>query len=140
MPPWPYTMLFGGVLMTNGTPIEAASATRGARMSLALAALGPPTGALAFDPRDVTDDGAWAHQAVDAAAEELRAAGLTVTPQVVGGDPKHVLIDAARQFGADCIFIGAKGHSRLERFLLGSVSTAVAARAHCSVEVVRQAE
>ena len=27
--------------------------------------------------------------------------------------------------------------NRLERFLLGSVSAAVAARAHCSVEVVR---
>ena len=28
--------------------------------------------------------------------------------------------------------------SRLDRLLIGSVSTAVAARAHCTVEVVRQ--
>jgi len=35
-------------------------------------------------------------------------------------------------------FVGSAGFSnRLERFVLGSVSAAVAARAHCSVEVVR---
>lgn len=82
----------------------------------------------------------WARHAVDAAAEELRSAspGLAVTPLVHEGDPKRVLLDAAEHWGADCVFVGAKGHSRLERFLLGSVSSAVAARAKCSVEVVRQ--
>jgi nucleotide-binding universal stress UspA family protein len=53
------------------------------------------------------------------------------------GDPKHVLLDEAEQWGADCLFVGARGLSRIERFLLGSVSAAVAARAQCSVEVVR---
>ena len=46
-------------------------------------------------------------------------------------------LEEAERWGADCIFLGAKGHSRFERLLLGSVSTAVSARAHCSVEVVR---
>ncbi|MCA1575337.1 MAG: universal stress protein [Acidobacteria bacterium] len=41
--------------------------------------------------------------------------------------------------GANCIFVGSTGFSnRLERFLLGSVSAAVANRAECSVEVVRK--
>jgi nucleotide-binding universal stress UspA family protein len=35
------------------------------------------------------------------------------------------------------IFIGARGHNRRVRLMLGSVATAVVARAHCSVEVVR---
>jgi nucleotide-binding universal stress UspA family protein len=40
---------------------------------------------------------------------------------------------------AECIFVGSAGFSnRFERFVLGSVSAAVAARAHCSVEVVRK--
>jgi nucleotide-binding universal stress UspA family protein len=33
--------------------------------------------------------------------------------------------------------LGARGHGPRERLLLGSVSSAVAARAGCSVEVVR---
>jgi nucleotide-binding universal stress UspA family protein len=74
---------------------------------------------------------------VEAASQELRASGIIVTPVVVQGDPKHVVIDEANRWGADSIFLGATGHGRLERFLLGSVSAAVAARASCSVEVVR---
>lgn len=37
----------------------------------------------------------------------------------------------------DCIFLGAKGTRGIDRLLLGSVSSAVAARANSSVEIVR---
>ena len=78
-----------------------------------------------------------------AAAKELREAlgdrNITISSMVVSGDPKKVLLEQAEEFGADCIFTGATGFSsRLERVILGSVSAAVAARAHCSVEVVRE--
>lgn len=87
---------------------------------------------------DADDTGAHVgvHTTVEAAAEKLRVAGLTVSTIVKDGDPKRVLIEAADAWGADCIFVGARGLRRLERFLLGSVSTSVAARAHCAVEVV----
>ena len=78
----------------------------------------------------------WARTIAETAAEQLRAAGLTVSPVVQEGDPRRVLVEEAKQWGADCLFVGARGLSRLERFLLGSVSTAIAARAPCSVEVV----
>lgn len=76
------------------------------------------------------------------AVKELRAGlddkGVTVSSMVDAGDPKQVLVQHAKEFGADCIFTGATGfNNRIERFILGSVSSAVAARAHCSVEVVR---
>lgn len=74
------------------------------------------------------------------AAHQLGENGLHVSSVVRDGDPKRVLIEEAEKWGADCIFIGAKGHRFMERMLLGSVSYAVAARAHCSVEVVRAAE
>jgi nucleotide-binding universal stress UspA family protein len=79
----------------------------------------------------------WMQKQVEAAAEELRSSGLAVTPVITAGDPKQLLLDEAGGWDADCLFIGARGHNRLVRFMLGSVATALAARAHCSVEVVR---
>jgi nucleotide-binding universal stress UspA family protein len=79
----------------------------------------------------------WMQKQVEAAEEELRSSGLTVTSVITAGDPKQALLDEADGWGADCLFIGARGHNRLVRFMLGSVATAVVARAHCSVEVVR---
>jgi nucleotide-binding universal stress UspA family protein len=79
----------------------------------------------------------FARPPVQSAVEELRGKNLVATPVIVEGDPKQLLVDEAKRWEADCIFLGAKGRGRLERLLLGSVSAAVAARAHCSVEVVR---
>lgn len=75
----------------------------------------------------------WMQKQVEAAAEELRSSGLAVMPVITAGDPKQALLDEADGWGADCLFIGARGHNRLVRFMLGSV----APRAHCSDEVVR---
>jgi nucleotide-binding universal stress UspA family protein len=75
---------------------------------------------------------------VEASAEHLRKAGFDAYAEVKQGDAKKVLIEEAKRSGADCIFVGASGWTnRLDRFLLGSVSTAVANRAECSVEAVR---
>jgi nucleotide-binding universal stress UspA family protein len=49
----------------------------------------------------------------------------------------RILVDEAEIWKADCMFVGARGLSRIDCCLPGSVSTAVASRAHCSVEVVR---
>jgi nucleotide-binding universal stress UspA family protein len=67
------------------------------------------------------------------------ASDASVSKMLVTGDPKRVLVDEAERWGADCIFIGSRGLNRWERLLFGSVSTAVAARARCPVEVVRVA-
>jgi nucleotide-binding universal stress UspA family protein len=75
---------------------------------------------------------------VNAAAKKLEAAGLRAMTDVIEGDPKKVLVKVAEEWRADSVFVGATGLSnRFERFLLGSTAGAVAARAHCSVEVVR---
>lgn len=83
-------------------------------------------------------DHQWVRKMVEASAEDLRGAGLDVSAVVKEGNAKKVLVDEAKRLGADCIFVGSTGFSnRLERFLLGSVSAAVANRAECSVEIVR---
>jgi nucleotide-binding universal stress UspA family protein len=103
------------------------------RTTVVAAGIGP----WAEGGHDAEDDELGARRRVEWLAKTLREGGLAATPLLMEGDPKRVLIDVAEGWGADCIFLGAKGHSGIERFLLGSVSAAVAARAHCSVEVVR---
>ena len=62
---------------------------------------------------------------------------LNVTTEVLAGSPKRVILEDAETFGADLIVVGSHGHGTIERFLLGSVSQAVALHAKCSVEIVR---
>jgi len=83
-------------------------------------------------------DREWLDKVLAKSGELLRPSELSVSTETRQGNPKRVLAEAAEGWGADCIFVGSVGFSnRLERFVLGSVSAAVAARAHCSVEVVR---
>lgn len=77
----------------------------------------------------------WVSRMVAAVAE--KPTGVTISHLIKKGDPRQILLDEAEAWKADCIFVGARGLSFLERFLIGSVSAAVAARAHCSVEIVR---
>jgi len=48
-----------------------------------------------------------------------------------------LLLSEAENWGADSIFIGARGLGGFGLCYLGSVSSAVTARAHCTVEIVR---
>jgi nucleotide-binding universal stress UspA family protein len=74
---------------------------------------------------------------VEATARLLRAEGLNTTTVVVWGDPRLKIIEAAKEWSADLIVLGAHGRSGLNGFLMGSVSDAVAHYALCSVEIVR---
>lgn len=80
----------------------------------------------------------WLSALVDQAAAGLSNTGLAVEMHLREGDPRTALVQEAAHWSADAIFVGARGLGRFERLLLGSVSTAVANRAGCSVEIVRQ--
>lgn len=80
----------------------------------------------------------WVEKLADNALITLRGANIDATLHIHAGNPKQILVEEAERWNADCIFVGANATgSRVERFLIGSTSAAVAARAHCSVEVVR---
>ena len=85
----------------------------------------------------VVDEERRIKKEIDQVVSDLNAAGLQTTAVIKAEDPKRLLISEAESCEADCIFVGARGLGKLERWRLGSVSSAVAARAHCSVEVVR---
>jgi len=69
--------------------------------------------------------------------EKLEAAGLNAIITIRKGNPADEILEEAEAWNADCIFLGPKGARGIERLLLGSVSSAVSARATCSVEIVR---
>lgn len=82
-----------------------------------------------------------AEAAVNQAVERIESAGsseLEITTEITSGPAKDVILDKAESWGADLIVIGSHGYSGWQRFLLGSVSHAVATHAHCSVEIARR--
>ena len=84
------------------------------------------------------EDKEWLKDLLHSASQEFKLSNLKVSTEILVGDPRRELNKVAEEWGADCIFAGSIGfNSRFERLVLGSVSATVAARAHCSVEVVR---
>ena len=104
-----------------------------------------PTGIGRFIPpvvewtqQELQQEYKWIADLAGRAAQKLENTGLKVTTLILEGNPNTVLVSEAENWHSDCIFVGANAFgSRIERFLLGSTSAAVAVRAHCSVEVVR---
>ena len=80
-----------------------------------------------------------ATSAVKVPREILLRAGkkLSDDHEVPVGEPRIIILDAAKLWGADLIVLGSHGRHGMDRVLLGSVSEAVAIHAHCSVEVIR---
>jgi len=76
-------------------------------------------------------------RSINSAEQVLASAGLKATAEVLSGNPKKVIMEEAKKWNADLIVVGSHGRRGFKRFLLGSVSEAVAMEAHCSVVVVR---
>ncbi len=80
----------------------------------------------------------WVETLAAEALQTLRNAGLSAALRVCSGNPRLVLVQEAEKWQADSIFVGAKSFQSQFQFpTLGCVSSAVASRASCSVEVVR---
>ncbi|HEX7321585.1 MAG TPA: universal stress protein [Mycobacterium sp.] len=62
------------------------------------------------------------------------AGSLRVDAETAAGPTVPTLVDLSKQ--ADLLVVGCRGHGRLRRSLLGSVSSAVVRHAHCPVAVI----
>jgi nucleotide-binding universal stress UspA family protein len=67
----------------------------------------------------------------------FQGADVTVTHELREGHLGESIVQFAREQEADMVVLGARGHSRVSRILLGSTSDYVATHAPCSVLVVR---
>ena len=83
---------------------------------------------------------AW--RCVTAGADKLAGCGLQVYSDVpaLQDRPHCVILKEAEAWHADMIVVGSHGRTGFDRFVMGSVSEAVALHAKCSVEVVRKPE
>lgn len=70
-------------------------------------------------------------------AAQLRDLGMEADSVSVTGDPKSEIIRNAKDWDADLLVVGSSGHSKLERWMLGSVSRGIATDAPVSVLVVK---
>jgi nucleotide-binding universal stress UspA family protein len=96
---------------------------------------GPMAGHDAVESRNQSFDRAkWL---VSKTSEQLERAGFRTSVTTPDMDPRHAIVDCAREWGADLIILGSHGRRGLDRLLLGSVAESVVRHAPCSVEVVR---
>ena len=80
-----------------------------------------------------------ARSAVHAAKDILCHASVTLAEgdSVRLGETRGAILEAAKDWGAHLILLGSHGRRGFNRFVMGSVSEAVAIHASCSVQVVR---
>jgi nucleotide-binding universal stress UspA family protein len=79
--------------------------------------------------------------AIDVLARDQRRfeeAGFSVQTYAREGDPADTILDVAGEVKAGLIAVGARGHSGLRRFMLGSVSSKLAHHTPTSLLIVRE--
>jgi nucleotide-binding universal stress UspA family protein len=78
-----------------------------------------------------------ARDMVERVAAQLELKGFHPSVSTPDADPRHAIVEAAREWPADLIVIGSHGRKGLDRLFIGSVAESVARHAPCSVEIVR---
>jgi nucleotide-binding universal stress UspA family protein len=90
------------------------------------------------DPMELEQTMAVEAQVVlDRADRQLRGGGWALQTATIQGRPASALVDEARDWGADLIIVGSRGHGRIATMVLGSVSAEVVDHAPCPVLVAR---
>jgi nucleotide-binding universal stress UspA family protein len=78
-----------------------------------------------------------AEGAMKKVAAELATQGVTAEIVIKDGHPAEMIIDTAKEIGADLIVVGSHGRHGAGRFFLGSVSAKVVEHAPCHVLVIK---
>jgi nucleotide-binding universal stress UspA family protein len=80
-----------------------------------------------------------AKETLEQQAKRIEESGGTVNETYLReGRADEEIVELAEEIGAGLIVMGSRGHGRLRRALMGSVSDAVVRHAHCPVTIVRE--
>ena len=71
-------------------------------------------------------------------AREMQSRGLDATASTLEGDPRLMLVDAAKTHNVDLVVVGSHGRSGLSKLILGSVASHLVVHSPCSVLVVKR--
>ncbi|MBR4988121.1 MAG: universal stress protein [Methanocorpusculum sp.] len=74
---------------------------------------------------------------LEKSAEKAKAAGVAVVSHLEVGHAGNTIINSADKLGCDLIIVGSLGKSKLDRLLLGSVSSHVVNYAKTNILVIR---
>ena len=87
-------------------------------------------------PEEFATEAALMERAQSHLSTWIQSNGLEGHPQrIVAGSPKHIIVDTAREIGADLIIMGTHGDRGIAR-IVGSTARAVLHDAPCDVLVV----
>jgi nucleotide-binding universal stress UspA family protein len=79
-----------------------------------------------------------ARELLEEQVRRVERAGVTVEGAHLRlGRADEEIVDVAQSIGAGLIVMGSRGHGRIRRALMGSVSDSVVRHAHCPVTIVR---
>jgi nucleotide-binding universal stress UspA family protein len=70
--------------------------------------------------------------------DKAKALHVEIKTEVVVGHPADQVIRYAKEHDIDMIFAGQTGKSKIETWLMGSVSRRIVTYAHCPVTIVKQ--
>jgi nucleotide-binding universal stress UspA family protein len=137
------------LVATDGSPSAVLAASRAAEMSRAFGAelhlvhVVPVAETYHLFDGDVEgpslyeEDQQWAQEMLDGQVKRIEQDGGEVAKAYLRtGEPDAEAISLAEEIGASMIVTGSRGLGRLRR-PIGSVSSSIAAHAHCPVLVVR---
>jgi nucleotide-binding universal stress UspA family protein len=80
-----------------------------------------------------------AKKVLEQQVKRIRESGGTVNEtHLREGRADEGIIELAEEIGAGLIVMGSRGHGRIRRALMGSVSDSVVRHAHCPVTIVRE--
>ena len=69
--------------------------------------------------------------------DKAKGCPAPITTEVLIGHPADQIVHYAAEKECDMVIIGQRGKSRIEQWLLGSVSKRVASYVHCTVTIVK---